>query len=79
MHEVKMAFLNSLDTAITFFLEPFGVFYPMEPGETFMVTLQGPIQGNVEVKYDLHGITIYAWSGSTDAILSCNGEELFKY
>jgi hypothetical protein len=79
MYEVKMEFFNAQDTMITFFLEPFGTFYPMEPDATFELTLRGPIQGTVEIKYSYNSLTVYTWSGSTDATLFHNKEELFRY
>lgn len=78
-YEVSMSVLNSREATITFILEPFGTSYPMEPHAIFTLTIRSPIQGVVEVEYGSDCITVYAWSGATDAVLSHNDETLYRY
>ncbi len=78
-YEVSVMISNSRERTITFVLEPWGAFYSMEPHATFMLVLRGSIQGTIEVEDGLDSITVYAWTGCTDAVLSHNGKELYSY
>ena len=46
---------------------------------SFTLVLRGPIQGDIEVEDGLESLTVYAWTGCTNAILSHNGKELYRY
>jgi len=78
-YEVSMIISNSRERTITFVLEPWGTFYSMEPHATFTLVLRGPMRGTIEVDDGSDSITVYAWTGCTDAVLSQNGKELYRY
>ncbi len=73
-YEVSMMVSNSREITITFVLEPWGTFYAMEPHATFTLVLRGSMQGAIEVEDGLESITVYAWTGCTDAVLSHSGK-----
>lgn len=79
-YEISMVFSNTRDEVITFYLEPWGEYYEMEPRITFTLVLRSPIQPTppretVIIKYEIDGLTVWAWRGCV-ATLFRDGEML---
>ncbi len=79
-YEISLVFSNTRDEMITFYLEPWGEYYEMEPRVLFTLVLRSPIKPSppnetVIVNSDVDCLTVFAWRGCV-ATLFRNGEML---
>jgi hypothetical protein len=77
--KIEIAFYNSLNRPIIFGLEPYAVFYTMEPEQTFTLVVYDVNEGNIGVSYGIESITVGLPSGDGDVVLFQNEKEIFRW
>lgn len=61
---ISIRLTNSMNTALTLHLKPWGDQYVMVAGTTLTTEAQGPDDNLLEVEYGETTITVYGWVGS---------------